>query len=214
MGWLWLGVIGLAALAVLWLAGASRALGIMTAAALLIGGAGYALQSNASLAGSPARSDVRRIVVDPGLVAFRTIIMPANEDVSAMLAEADDRLRGGDTTGAAQWMLNALNRRPGDATLWMGLGSVLVAHNGGQMSPAAQLAFRRAIRLAPKEPGPPFFLGLAYLQTGDLAAVRQAWRLALSLAPRNAPYRVLIVERLMLVDQLIAMQAESQTPAT
>lgn len=208
MGWVWLGVIGVAALAMLWLAGASRALGTLTAAALLVGGAGYALQNNASLAGRPARADVRRIAVDPGLVAFRTIIMPGNEAVSAILAEADQRLRDGDTTGAAQWMLDALSRRPDDVSLWTGLGSVLVAHDGGKMSPAAQLAFRRAIQLAPNEPGPRFFLGLAYLQEGDLPAVRQAWRLALSLTPQNAPYRVLIAERLMLIDQLTATQTK------
>lgn len=207
MGWVWLFAIGIASFALLRFGGVSRALGTFTAAALLVGGAGYALQNNSSLPGSPAQTDIRRIDVDPGLVAFRTAIMPATADGEAILATADERMRQGDTGGAAQIMLEAVERRPGDSALWAGLGSVLVAHGAGQMSPASQLAFRRAISVAPEEPGPRFFLGLAHLQSGDLAAARQNWLTALSLAPRNASYNVLIAARLVTIDQLIAMQA-------
>lgn len=207
MGWVWLGVIGIAAFALLWLGGLSRALGTFTAAALLVGGAGYALQNHAALPGSPARTDTRRVDVDPGLVAFRAAIMPGTAESAAIVAAADERMRQGDASGAAQQMLEALNRRPADPALWTALGNVLVAHEGGQISPAAQFAFRRASQLAPNEPGPPFFLGMAYVQGGDLAAAKRAWLLSLSLAPRDAPYRILIAERLVMIDQFIAMQA-------
>lgn len=207
MGWLWLGVIGFAAFASLWFGGVSRALSGMTAAALLVGGAGYALQNHASLPATPARTDIKRIDVDPGLIAFRSAILPGNADDAAVLAAADERMRQGDTGGAAKIMLEAVSRRRDDAALWTGLGSVLVAHDGGQISPAARLAFRRAFQIAPDEPGPPFFLGLAHVQAGDLQAAKQAWLLALSLSPRDAPYRVDIAERLVMVDQFMAMQA-------
>ena len=76
MGWVWLFVIGLAAFGLLWWGGVSRSLATLTAAALLVGGAGYALQQNAGLPGSPASPEQRRIEVDPGLVAFRSAILP------------------------------------------------------------------------------------------------------------------------------------------
>ncbi|MCY7281183.1 MAG: hypothetical protein LH610_09880 [Sphingomonas bacterium] len=140
------------------------------------------------------------------MVAFRTAIMPGTAEDSALLAAADDRMREGDTKGAVQTMLDAVARRPGDHALWTGLGSTIVAHDGGQLSPAARFAFRRAFQLAPSEPGPPFFLGMAHVQAGDMAAAKRAWLLALSLAPRDAPYRIDIAERLVMIDQFMAME--------
>ena len=207
MGWVWLFAIGLGAFAALWWGGASRALAMFTAAALLFGAAGYAVQQHATLAGSPARADVGRIDIDPGLVAYRTAIMPASAASEELLASADERLRSGDTGLAVQGLLHAVEQTPNDPALWTGLGSALVAHDGGQVSPSAEFAFRRAFALAPNAPGPPFFLGMAYVQAGDLAAAKRAWLLALSLAPRDAPYRVDIAERLVMVDQFTAMQA-------
>ena len=207
MGWGWLVAIGLAAFAALWFGGVSRSLFMLTAATLLVGSAGYALQQNAALPGSPASPDIRRIDVDPGLVAFRSTIMPTVPADTATLASADDRLRTGDTAGAAQILLDAVARQPGNAALWTGLGGALVAHDDGQMSPAARHAFGRAFQLGPDQPGPPFFIGMAFVQGGDLAAAKRAWLQALALAPRDAPYRVLIAERLVMIDQFLAMQA-------
>lgn len=207
MGWVWLFAIGLAAFGLLWLGGVSRSLALLTAATLLIGGAGYALQQNASLGGSPTSPDVRRVEVDPGMVAFRSTIMPTTPADSATLAAVDDRLRGGDTAGATKILLDAVARQPDNAALWTGLGGALVAHDAGQMSPAARNAFQRAFQLAPDQPGAPFFLGMAFIQGGDLAAAKRAWLQALALTPRDAPYRILIAERLVMIDQFLAMQA-------
>lgn len=207
MGWLWLFAIGLAAFAMLRFGGVARPLAALAGAVLLLGAAGYAVQQNATLPGSPASPDVRRIDVHPGLVAFRSAIMPTSSADSARLVAADERLRGGDTMGAAQIMLAAVAQRPGDAALWTGLGTVLAAHDDGRMSPAARHAFGRAFQLAPGTPGPPFFLGLAHVQSGDLAAAKRSWLQALALTPRDAPYRIDIAERLAMVDRFIAMQA-------
>ena len=207
MGWLWLLVIALAAFGLLWLGGVSRSLGLLTAAALLVGGSGYALQQNAALPGSPASPEQRRIEIDPGLVAFRSVIMPTDPAATATLAAADDRVRAGDTAGAVQLLIDAVDDQPRNATLWTGLGSALTYHDAGQLSPAAQNAFRRGFALAPDQPGPAFFLGLASLQGGDLPAAKRAWLQALELTPRDAPYRVLIAERLVMIDEFIAMSA-------
>ena len=207
MGWVWLFVIGASAFGILWLAGVTRALATSCGAALLFGAAGYAWQQHASLPGHPVRADSAAIDVDPGLVAFRVAIMPGEPGDAAVLAAADASLRAGDTAAASRRILDAIKQRPTDAALWAGLGSAVAAHDGGQVSPTAQFAFRRAIALAPEEPGPPFFLGLVYVQTGDMAAAKTAWLRALELAPRDAPYRIGIAERLVMIDQF---QAPSQ----
>ena len=74
-------------------------------------------------------------------------------------------------------------------------------------------AFRKAVALAPQAPGPPFLLGQAYLQSGQMAEAKVAWLSALTLAPRDAPYRIKIAERLVLIDQFMTMQAGQQAPA-
>ena len=94
--------------------------------------------------------------------------------------------------------------------MWAGLGTILVAHDGGTLSPAARHAFRRAILLAPNQPGPSFFLGLAQIQANDLPAAKIAWLQALAWTPRDAPYRILIAERLVMLDRFLAMQAEAK----
>ena len=204
MGWITLAVIGAVAFAALRLIGVPRPLGWFAAAALMLGATGYALQQRAGLPGHPVKADAEAIDVDPGMVAFRGVILPGD---APALAAADDHLRRGEARAAVEGLLQAIRQQPRDAALWTGLGSALAAHDGAQVSPAAQFAFRRAWQLAPDQPGPPFFLGLAYVQSGDLAAAKTAWLRALRLAPRDAPYRVDIAERLVLIDEFQAMAA-------
>ena len=204
MGWLWLIIIAALAFLALWRFGAGRELAWLTGAALTLGAAGYAWQQRASLPGHPVRADVAVIEIDPGLVAFRSAILPGDE---ATLGAADDKMRAGDTNGAAQIILDDIAKHPDGAALWAGLGTVIAAHDGGQVSPAALFAFQKAVQLAPDSPGPPFMLGLAEIQSGQMDEAKVAWLRALSLAPSDAPYRVDIAERLVMIDQFIAMQA-------
>lgn len=207
MGWVIMAAIAVVAYAGLRLRGVPRALDSFVAAALLLGAAGYALQQQASLPGRPTTAAADAVEIDPGMVAFRGVIMPGVADDARLLAAADDRLRAGETAAAAQILLEGIARRPNDAALWTGLGSALAAHDGGQLSPAAGFAFRRAWQLAPDQPGPAFFLGLAYIQGGNLDAAKTAWLRALRLTPRDAPWRVDIAERLVLIDEFKAMSA-------
>lgn len=202
-------MIGVVAFAALRLTGLPRGYGWLTAAALTLGAAGYAAQQRADLPGRPVSAQAQGIEVDPGLVAFRATIMPGTTGDQAALAAADAHLRKGDTTAAVAGLLQAIRAAPRHATLWTGLGGALAAHDGGQLSPAARFAFRRAWELAPGEPGPPFFLGMALAQSGDLTAAKTAWLRALALAPREAPYRIDIAERLVIIDQF-----QAQFPTT
>ena len=102
-----------------------------------------------------------------------------------------------------------LRQSPRDPDLWVGLGNALVVHADGMMSPAAQLAFDRAARLAPDHPGPPFFYGLALAQGGQFDEAERIWRQLLVGAPAQAEYRRTIEERL---EALARARAMGQIP--
>lgn len=209
MGWVFLAAIGGSVFVLLRLTGVSRAFGWLAASALMLGATGYALQQRATLPGHPVRAESQPIEIDPGMVAFRTMILAPTPGSARDLAAADAQVRSGATFEALRGLLHAIRQSPREAALWVGLGSALAAHDGGQVSPAAQFAFWQAWRLAPRAPGPPFFLGLAYIQTGEFAAAKIAWLRALALTPRDAPYRVDIAERLVAIDQFEAMSKGS-----
>ena len=65
------------------------------------------------------------------------------------------------------------------------------------------------MRVAPDHPGPPFFLGWAYVRAGQLALARPYWAHALRLSPAKAEYRDDIAKRLALLDAYLA-QAKRQ----
>ena len=94
---------------------------------------------------------------------------------------------------------------PESVSLWTVLGSTLARHDADQVSPPALFAFQQAARLSPDHPGPPFFLGLAYVRAGNLAAARVPWARALALSPATAPYRAPIAERLALLDRYLTL---------
>lgn len=204
MGWLALGLIGAGAAVLLAMAGLPRRLGALSGAALMLGSAGYALQGRPLLGGGDVRIGQRDGTPDPGLLAFRDEVLRPRPATARTLHAADGRLRQGDASGAAAILLAAIQRTPRDPALWAGLGAALTVHDR-QPSPAALFAFRRAFSLAPRDPGPPFLLGAAYLDAGQLPAAEQAWAQALLLAPANAPYRRTLADQLALVRQVRVM---------
>ena len=88
--------------------------------------------------------------------------------------------------------------------MWSELGNIIALHDQGLVSPAALFAFQRAMTLSPRHPGPPFFLGYAYLRSGEFAKARPYWARALALSPASAEYRDGIAARLALLDRLLA----------
>ena len=66
--------------------------------------------------------------------------------------------------------LAGVRKFPDSALLWVVLGNALSTHDGGRVSPPALFAFQQATRLAPGNPAPSFFLGLAYVRGGEFAA--------------------------------------------
>lgn len=204
MGWLLLLGVAVAAALLLWALKLPRMLWSFAAAAMMLGAAGYALQGAPGRAGRPAEPADRAIQIDPGIIELRGAMMGRFTLENAYFVAADAMLRAGETGSAVAVMQGAVRKYPQDAQLWTGLGTVLSLHNGGLVSPAARLAFDRAMRLAPLHPAPPFFLGLALANAGQYVEARPFWARAVALTPPALGYRAELVGRLAELDRAIA----------
>ena len=204
MGWIALGLIGVVAAAALWLLGVARPLWSFIGAGLMLGATGYAVQGQPDLPGHPVTAFARPIALDQGLIELRGDMLGRFTGEAAYLTLADGMTRAGNPKAAVQVMLGGVAYAPTNFVLWTWLGMAYAQHDGGAVSPAARLAFTQAMRLAPKHPGPPFFLGVALIQSGDFAAARPYWARALALTPPNVSYRAAIADRLAILDKYLA----------
>jgi len=189
MGWLVLILLIAVSLGVLWLLGVRGGLLTASAAALLFGGAGYALQGRPELSGSPAQGSEAADIfpLTEARQAFYGNFTPAE----SWLRMAEALARDGQSADSIGLLQNAVRRYPGDPQLWIGLGNALVDHGRG-LTPPAALAYQRAAELGPGYPGPHFFLGLALARSGDRAGALKEWKQILATAPKDASWRPLV----------------------
>ncbi len=198
MGWLtlvFLVVIAIGAFRLLGLRGALLQLG---AAALLIGAAGYALQGRPGLpsAEREPQASAQAIPLGNARRAFFGELGGSNH----WLMMSDSMAARGNTADAAGILRSAVREHPGDPVLWIGLGNALVDHVG-VLTPAAQLAYERAVTLAPGHPAAPFFFGLALARSGDREAAIKLWRQILADAPADAGWRPLVEDAVAALDR-------------
>jgi Flp pilus assembly protein TadD len=208
MGWAtFIGIAAVAALVLALLRFPAR-LWMVAATALMLGAAGYAWQGSPALAGHPVAAEREAGEIDSGLIALREAMFGKfGTYVYSYGVAADAMARSGRPDLAARVWIGAVRKMPQDAGLWTGLGVALAEHDGNQVSPAAGLAFAKAMALAPQHPGPPFFMGLALVRQGRLAEARPFWVKAVELTPDNASYRDELRVRLFLLDRFVAEQA-------
>jgi len=202
MGWLIIAVLAVLVFAGLWyfLRREKTTLQFL-GAALLVALAGYAWQGRPGMAGSPKAPPVRQAQSESDFARTRQELLGRFDRGAVWLNMAESFQRRGDTRTGVEIVQAGLRDSPQDADLWVGLGNALVVHADGMMTPAAQLAFQRAARIAPEHPGPPFFYGLALAQGGNYAEAERIWRQLLASAPESANYRRNIEERLQAIDE-------------
>jgi cytochrome c-type biogenesis protein CcmH len=189
MGWLILLALIAASLGLLWALGVRGGLLTASAAALLLGASGYALQGHPSLPGAPAKGVDQRDIfpLTDARHAFFGHFTPAEP----WLRMSEALARDGKSEDAVGILQNAVRRYPGDAQLWIGLGNALVDHSRG-LTPPAELAYKRAAEMAPGHPGAPFFYGLALARSGDRQGALAVWQNILKNAPADAEWRPLV----------------------
>ena len=211
MGWVVMLVLALLVAAGLWRwmrgdTGLVQFLG----AALLLALAGYAWQGRPGMAGAPkAPPAATQPLPDSAFAEMRPDLMGQFNNAAHWLSLAESYQRTGNTKEGVEIIQNALRRTPNNADLWVGLGNALVQHADGLMTPAAELAFDRALQIAPDHPGPRFFYGIALAQGGRFDEAEQVWRQLLESAPRSATWRGAIQEQL---DALAQARASGRIP--
>lgn len=189
MGWAILLLLIVASLGLLWRLGVRGGLFTASAAALLFGASGYALQGRPALSGAPARGADTRDVFP--LTDARHAFFGHFTSAESWLLMSEALARDGKSEDAVGVLQNAVRRYPGDPQLWVGLGNALVDHARG-LTPPAELAYRRADELAPGNPASQFFYGLALARSGDGPSAVKLWRQILETAPADASWRPLV----------------------
>ncbi len=182
------------------------------AAALALGLAGYAWQGKASLPGVPGEvTEIRDGRPKGERIDLPLMGLIENLDAATNWLMLSESLgRRGKTEDAAKILEGAVKAYPRNADLWTGYGEALVHHGGGRANPAALLAFDRAQQLDPDHPGPDFYLGIASVRAGDLAAAERYWTAGLRRAGGNDAVREDFAARLALVRALRADAAGSR----
>jgi cytochrome c-type biogenesis protein CcmH len=188
-----------------------RAAGFAVGSALILGLAGFLLQSDPAKPAAPARTAETGKQVDGSpLVEARRLFFAANVAPQYHVILADGFTRQGQYAEAATILRNATAKYPGDGEAWVALGNALVAHGQGTLSPPALMAYRKAALTAPDSLAPGFFMGVAELQAGRLVEGYKLWASALRQSPADAPGRAELEQRLGQLDVLMRRIAVQQ----
>ena len=179
---------------------------------MLLGVAGYAWQGNPGMAGVSVEP-----VEKPN--SFTAESIDARDEMGEKFGTAREWLvfsdslnRAGKHGQAANYLRNGVKEHPDDPDLWVGLGNALVVHADGAITPAAQFAFQKAADISPEHPGPPFFLGMAYAQSGKIDQARAVWTELLERSAEDAPWRADLESRLATLNRMQpAMPAQPDT---
>jgi cytochrome c-type biogenesis protein CcmH len=186
-------------------------------AALALGLAGYAAQGSPGTPGAPKTAAPLTQGEGENLVELRRAVLP--EELHSRhnaLITADALTRHDEFADAATMLLGAVHDNPNDGEAWLALGNNLVAAADGAVTPAAQLAYRRAEAAAPQSPGVPFFVGVDQLQAGNFVDARGLWVEAAKRAPEGSQARKTIEDRIARLDaimqQMMKMQQQGADP--
>lgn len=176
----------------------------LTAAAVLLGLAGYAWQGSPGLAGQPKTPAAGSGQFDEQLAERRRGMAERYGQAGQWLTLSDGLGRQGKTKEAANVLLAGLKQTPNDPNLWLGLGNALIAHAGGVVSPSADFAYRRAMTLDPDAPAPPYFYGLALVRAGQLQAARELWGPLAARAPEGSEIKAELELSIARIDAMLA----------
>jgi len=204
----WLPIIAFAALVfalAVYLLKLPRALWMLFGSALLFGLAGYAMHGNPGQPGAPADPVVDETAqTGEMMVVARREFYPEGRLPSRFVVTADAFTRRGQHEQAANFLRNAVAENPADSEAWLALGNALVEHADGQLTAAALYAYSQAEAVAPDNPAPTYFLGLAFLRGGEPGRTLELWRELLQSAPEQAEWRAPLAARLDRLEAILA----------
>lgn len=175
--------------------------------AVALGLVGYALTGNPGLPASPGATPPLDARFTPEAEKASSALLENYGDVRAWLTLSDALIRAGRTETAVVALTHATEAIPGDVNLWVQMGVALVAHAGGQVVPAARLAFDRASRLAPDHPAPAYYLGLTWFQSGQPEQALAVWQALDARTTDDAPFKAMLGQQIRVASMMLAMQS-------
>ncbi|MEM8725968.1 MAG: cytochrome c biogenesis factor [Pseudomonadota bacterium] len=173
-------------------------------AVLLFGLAGYAWQGSPEQPSSPKPMTEGAPQSGEEMVNARRGLFDETQPKPSYIVVSDGFARRGKFAEAAGLLRRGLTENPEDLEGWLALAMALTGHADGFVTPAAAHAYDRARAIDPANPGPDYFLGFSYLQTGEVRAARTAWSNLLERSPPDAPWREDLEARIARLDQMIA----------
>ena len=204
-GWFIAFALAIGAFAVLLIARIPRNAREISAAALLLGLAGYAWQGHPAEPGAPRiAKDNAADNFDEKLVEQRRGLAERYGPAAQWMVMSDAFGRAGKTKDSANILLSGLRQSPEDPNLWLGLGNALLNHGDGVLSPGAQFAYRRAMALDPEGPAPRYFYGLALARNGQLQGARDLWAPLASSAPDGSEVKKELQANIARIDAMLS----------
>ncbi|GAK32478.1 cytochrome c-type biogenesis protein CycH [alpha proteobacterium Q-1] len=139
------------------------------------------------------------------------------DELEQRLAQTPQRLDGwvilgrtaynaGQYPRAARAYQKASNLAPDDPDMAARLGEALVAIAEGRVTPAADLAFARALMLQPAHPTALYYVGLGLLQNDRPEDALSRWTSLFANTPPDAPWRKDLAARIDRLENAIAQQ--------
>lgn len=204
-GWLAVGALALAVFAFAVLALRLPREGFALFGAVLVFGlAGYAWQGAPGQPSAPRGPAASVSTQGEEMVEGRAALFDRTQPPPNYLLTADAFARRGQFADAAGLLRGGLERNPRDLESWLALGLALVGHADGVVTPAAVQAFGRAKAIDPAHPGAEYFLGFAYLQSGEVRAARGVWAGLVENSAPDAPWRAGLETEIARLDDMIA----------
>jgi cytochrome c-type biogenesis protein CcmH len=187
-GWLAVAALGFVAFAIAVLVMKLPREGLtLFGAALVFGLAGYAWQGSPGQPSAPKAPVTQASEQGAQMVEGRAALFSRTLPPPDYLLTSDAFARRGQFADAAALLQKGLRDNPDDVESWLALGMALVGHADGFVTPAAVQAFGRAKAIDPRNPGAEYFLGAAYLRSGEVVAARNVWAGLLANTPEDAP---------------------------
>ena len=167
----------------------------------LLGFGLYLLVGKPALPGQPFAHDSLASESTPEIDRLRDVVAERPNDAKAWAALAagyndSERPRDAATAYGKAVALGAT-----DSDTLAAYGQALVMASGGEMTEAANAAFRRALAADPSNPMARFFLALGRAQAGDLEGAVADWMALEKETPPDAPWRQTLQEHIAKASQ-------------
>lgn len=173
-------------------------------AVLVFGLAGYAWQGSPGLPAAPKVAAASADGPGEAMVEGRKALFSRTLPPPDYIVTSDAFARRSQFADAAALLQKGLADNPRDLEGWLALGLALVGHADGFVTPAALQAFGRARAIDPMHPGAEYFLGAAYVRSGEIVAARNVWAGLLERSPPDAPWREGVAADVARLDDMIA----------